>query len=115
MTSVFPGALDNFSIAKLDSTAQTGDHPTTHNNLGDAINKIEAELGILPKGSYASVVARLNDLVTKPTQSASGVGFVNHGSTASTARVTGYAFVIWLGAVEPTNAANGDLWIDTTP
>lgn len=39
---------------------------------------------------------------------------VNHGSTASTARPTGVGGVYWIGSVEPTNAANADLWYDTT-
>lgn len=38
-------------------------------------------------------------------------GFVNHGSTASTARPSGYASIEWYGSVEPTNMANGDTWI----
>lgn len=42
------------------------------------------------------------------------VGFVNHGSTAGTARPSGYAMVIWYGTVQPTNMSVGDLWIDVT-
>jgi rRNA maturation endonuclease Nob1 len=40
---------------------------------------------------------------------------VVHGATASTARPTGYASVIWIGSVEPTNATNDDVWFDNTP
>ena len=43
-----------------------------------------------------------------------GKGFVNHGSTAGTARPTGYASIEWQGTVAPTNAITGDTWIDTT-
>lgn len=39
-------------------------------------------------------------------------GFVNHGSTAGTARPSGYASIEWFGTVEPTNAINGDTWND---
>lgn len=46
---------------------------------------------------------------------ASGIGVVEHGATAGTARPSGYAAVHWYGTVEPTNAANNDLWFDTTP
>lgn len=41
-------------------------------------------------------------------------GFVNHGAVAGTARPAGYASVEWFGTVEPTNAINGDTWIDPT-
>jgi hypothetical protein len=36
---------------------------------------------------------------------------VSHGTTADTARPAGAAAVYWIGTVEPTNAANNDLWI----
>jgi hypothetical protein len=36
---------------------------------------------------------------------------VSHGATADTARPAGAAAVYWIGTVEPTNAANNDLWI----
>jgi hypothetical protein len=44
---------------------------------------------------------------------ASGKGFVNHSSTAGTARPTGYASVEWYGSVTPSNAVAGDTWVDT--
>jgi hypothetical protein len=40
-------------------------------------------------------------------------GVVIHGSTASTARPSGYGSVEWIGSVEPTNAANNDTWVPT--
>ena len=42
-----------------------------------------------------------------------GMGVVVHGATAGTARPTGFAQVIWVGSVEPTNAVNDDVWVDT--
>ena len=50
-------------------------------------------------GSYAEVALK---------------GFINHGATAGTARPTGFTSVEWVGSVEPTNAVNGDTWIDTS-
>lgn len=44
---------------------------------------------------------------------ASGKGFVNHAAAAGTARPTGYASIEWYGSVEPTNAADGDTWVET--
>jgi hypothetical protein len=40
-------------------------------------------------------------------------GVVIHSATAGTARPTGYATIIWIGSVEPTNAENNDIWITT--
>lgn len=45
--------------------------------------------------------------------STNGKGYVNHGSTAGTARPTGYASIEWLGSVEPTNMTSADTWIRT--
>lgn len=42
-----------------------------------------------------------------------GMGVVVHGSTAGTARPSGFAVIHWIGTVEPTNAVNGDIWTDT--
>lgn len=39
--------------------------------------------------------------------------FVLHGGTAGTTRPSGFATVVWLGSVEPTNATNGDVWLKT--
>jgi len=73
--STYPGTLDAFATNKQDDTDATsgsdlglsttvGDHATHHNNLADAINKIEAELGVNPRGTFADVVTRLNARTT---------------------------------------------------
>jgi hypothetical protein len=49
-----------------------------------------------------------------PDLSANGKGYINHGATAGTARPTGFASIEWHGTVEPSNAVDGDTWIDTT-
>jgi len=41
-------------------------------------------------------------------------GHIEHGSTAATSRPSGFTSVEWVGSVEPTNALNGDTWINTT-
>ena len=41
-------------------------------------------------------------------------GHIEHGGTAGTGRPSGFTSVEWIGTVEPTNAVNGDTWIDTT-
>jgi hypothetical protein len=47
------------------------------------------------------------------TLSSNALGVVVHGSTAGTARPSGFAVIHWIGTVEPTNAVNGDIWTDT--
>lgn len=57
---------------------------------------------------------------TGPTGAAGADGedanltLVSHGATASVARPSGYSYVLWVGTVEPTNATDGDVWIDTS-
>jgi hypothetical protein len=43
-----------------------------------------------------------------------GMGVVVHGSTAGTARPSGFAVITWIGTVSPTNATNNDIWIDNS-
>jgi hypothetical protein len=57
--SVYPGALDSIATTEADWTVSSGTHPTHHNDLADAVNKIEAELGTDPSGLAASLKARL--------------------------------------------------------
>lgn len=41
-------------------------------------------------------------------------GVVFHAADATVTRPTGYASVEWIGSVTPTNAVDGDTWINTT-
>ncbi len=59
MGSSYPSSLDSFPTNRSNTTQQSNTHPGDHNNFADAINKIEAELGTVPKGSYSSVKSRL--------------------------------------------------------
>lgn len=62
-------------------------------------------------GSQAiSTVSGLQAALDSKAASANALGYVNHGATAGTTRPTGYAAVVWVGTVEPTNAVNGDIW-----
>jgi len=60
MASAYPGGLDSFPTNRADGTVMATNHPGDHNNLADAVNKIEATLGVDPQGSFATVVARLD-------------------------------------------------------
>lgn len=57
MASNYPAALDT-----LATNHQSGDFiaASTDNDEADAINKIEAELGVDPRGAYTDVVSRLD-------------------------------------------------------
>lgn len=59
MASGYPGSLDSLATNKADATTTATDHPNHHNDVADAINKIEAELGVGPKGTFADVAGRL--------------------------------------------------------
>jgi hypothetical protein len=55
-----------------------------------------------------------HNIVASDKVAAQGKGWVNHGSTAGTARPTGFSSIEWYGSVQPTNAQVGDTWIDTS-
>ena len=63
MASSYPSGLDSFSTIatdKLLSDAVGGrTHRAMHNDLGDAIEAVQAELGTNPSGQAATVAARL--------------------------------------------------------
>ncbi len=61
MASAYPSGLDSQSTSHQDNVGEFI-HASTVNDLADAVNKIEAELGTLPKGQFASVSAKLKAL-----------------------------------------------------
>jgi hypothetical protein len=63
--SVYPGSLDSFATNLADSTPMAVNHASHHDGLADAVNKIEAELGVNPKGGSATVAARLGLFVLR--------------------------------------------------
>jgi hypothetical protein len=62
VASNYPGSLDSFDTIASDK--KTSDsvggrtHRQMHNDLGDAIESVQTELGTTPSGSYATVKAR---------------------------------------------------------
>ncbi len=60
MSSVYPGGLDSFPTNRSDSTVMATNQADDHNDYADAINKIEATLGVDPQGSFDTVVERLD-------------------------------------------------------
>lgn len=63
MPSAYPGALDSLPTTSANGTTSANIHPALHNDANDAINKIEAELGIDPANGYASVAAAIAALL----------------------------------------------------
>jgi len=61
MATNSPGALDNLTNPTATDTLDsiTVPHASQHANINDAVEAIETELGTNPKGSFASVKARL--------------------------------------------------------
>lgn len=59
MASAYPGALDALATNMTNASPLTNVHPAHHNDMADAINKIEAELGVNPSGTFATLLARI--------------------------------------------------------
>ena len=83
MASNYPGGLDSFDTIASDK--KTSDavggrtHRAMHNDLGDAIEAVQGELGTDPAGASATVKARFevieaNDWVTSARIAADAVG-----------------------------------------
>ena len=62
MTTQYPNGIDTFVNPQATDTldSSTVPHATEHANANDSIHAIETELGTNPKGSKASVRARLD-------------------------------------------------------
>jgi hypothetical protein len=67
MTTNYPASIDNFVNPAGTATLASPDHAGQHTDINDAVEAIETELGTLPKGSKASVKARLDDVDTAIT------------------------------------------------
>ena len=78
MASNYPGSLDSFDTIASDK--KTSDavggrtHRQMHNDLGDAIEAVQTELGTTPSGSYDTVKARFEAIegATLPAVDAKG-------------------------------------------
>ncbi len=65
MASSYPGAFDSFPTITADKllsdTVGGRAHRAMHNDMGDVIEAMQAELGLNPSGQAATVVARLDN------------------------------------------------------
>ena len=62
MPTVYPGALDSFVNPTDTDTLDTPPHDGQHTDSNDAMEAVQAELGLNPRGAFATVRARLDDL-----------------------------------------------------
>lgn len=114
---------DNAGGAVDSVNSQTGTVVLDQDDISDGTTYKQYSATEKTKLGHISVTQAVNldtmesDIATNTTNialkanAANAKGFVNHGSTAGTARPTGYASIEWYGSVEPTNMANGDTWI----
>lgn len=106
MASVYPGALDSLDTTWANTDATDNVHPAHHSDLADAVNKIEAELGIEPSGSFATLLARLNARITcrkTADQSVANATLVNITDMALPVATTGIDY--YFKFVQPVTAA----------
>ena len=68
MATNYPGSLDSITaVTGATSTSATvggRTHSQLHNDTADAVEAVQAELGVEPSGGFATVVARLNAVDT---------------------------------------------------
>lgn len=96
----------------LDGKQAVGDY-ATNTFLTNGLATKAATSHSHPQSDITNLSTDLAAKVAATTLAASGKGYVNHGSTAGTARPSGYASIEWEGSVAPTNATSADTWIDT--
>lgn len=88
MASSYPGAFDSFptiTADKLLSDAVGGRaHRAMHNDMGDVIEAMQAELGLNPSGQAATVAARLDN---QSVFNVRDYGAVGNGTTDDSAAI----------------------------
>jgi 3D (Asp-Asp-Asp) domain-containing protein len=88
MASLFPGGIDAFPTNHQDDAGEVI-HAATVNDLADATNKIEGELGANPSGSLATVAA-----ITVPLIGISTASVADQTANAADTYITpNFAFV----------------------
>ena len=85
MATNYPTTLDAFTdpVATDALNSVTVPHATQHANANDAVVAVETELGVLPKGTFGSVVARLNSLAPLAAPSLTGTATVTASGAAN--------------------------------
>jgi hypothetical protein len=81
MATNYPGALDSFTnpTATDNLSSATVPHATQHANINDAIEAIEAELGVNPSGASATVAAAIASKANSGVTISAGNGLTGGG------------------------------------
>lgn len=80
MATNYPGALDALTNPTATDNMATVSHSSQHANANDAIEAIQAELGINPSGSESTVVDRLSAVDTSISAKVTGPGSATSGN-----------------------------------
>lgn len=132
-----PQGPQGIGLTLLGTLASTGDLPASGNTAGDGylisgnlhvwdgtawenVGNIQGPAGPTGPTGATGATGPAGDTgatgatgATGPAGTNANIQAVVHGSTAGTTRPS-FAVVLWFGTVEPTNAAVGDIWFDTT-
>lgn len=123
MSASYPASLKSFTNPVAGNNLNSPPHATQHADENDEIVAIQTELGIVPKGTYATVKARLDDAVYKvgvqtiagvktfsslptipltpsATTDASSKGYVD--TAVANASSKSNVIYTWTGAVDPS-------------
>lgn len=90
MASSYPGALDTLTNPTSTDYQDTVDHAAQHANANDAIEAVQATLGVDPQGDAATVAARIGVISNFASPNAGGIVTGNyydqafHSANAST-------------------------------
>ena len=95
----------NITIGTEGDINLTLDGISTFQSLTDTPTSYSGNSGKIPQVNTGEDALEYTDGV---------MGEVVHGATAGTARPFGFSVVMWIGSVEPDNAINNDVWVDTT-
>lgn len=111
----------SIATGKTDNTAQSGDHPTHHNDLAVAVNDIVTELGTDPAGASASLTVRLAALGSGTIFDVKAYGAIGDGTIDDTDAViaahvammaAGGGVVYFPPGTYYGNKSGGTRWID---
>jgi hypothetical protein len=115
MTTAYPSAIDNFTNPLASDSRTSPSHASQHDDINDAIEAIETELGTLPKGAFASVKARLNanspwdaEIVKATDDTVTNSATLTNDSELSFALTASSIYVVEFLIIFSGNDATGD-------